>query len=158
MSLSLNALCPYPFAQALYACLEWKGLLDHANDMSGRTQLCALVLRDAQLSLRQLSADLIDLLNGIAVLEARKLSAVVARLVVDFGVVGLAARFLELVQHEGDLCGREGLLAGHFAQFEALGGFFFALWWWSAARGGRGCGLGGGLLGACHGGRWCLVR
>ena len=69
------------------------------------TQLRPLKLRDTQAPLRQLGADLVDLPYAIVVLEARKLPAVVAGLVVDLGVVGLAAGLLELVQHEGDFGG-----------------------------------------------------
>ena len=84
--------------------------------MSSLTQLCPLELRDTQLALRQLGADVVDLTDAVVVLEARKVSAVVARLEVDFGVVWATVGSLELVQHERHFGWGEGLLAGHVAQ------------------------------------------
>lgn len=69
-------------------------------DVPSLTQLCSLKLRDTQLALRQLGADVVDLTDAVVVLEARKVSAVVARLEVDFGVIWATVGFLELVQHE----------------------------------------------------------
>lgn len=135
-----------------FCCLVYEELEERVPSVSvcPLTQLCPLVLRDPRLPLRQFSADVVDLGDGVAVFEPREVSTVFSRLVVDFGVVG-AAGFLELVEEEGDFGGGEGLFVGHVAEFEARGGFFVAGGGWTAPRcWRRGC----AALGASHGCGW----
>lgn len=87
-----------------------------------------LELRDAQIPLRQLRADLIDLRHDVAVLEARERLAVLPRLEVDVRIaelVVLASR-LELRQHQVDFGHRQGLDVGELAQSQARAGFLVA--------------------------------
>lgn len=117
----------------------------------------------------QVGTQLIDLSDGILVLEARKGLAVVLCLVVNLGVVGVRL-FLRVVfdalEHEEDFGGGEGLHVGHAAEFEARGGFFVAGGWGAAAGGLRWVCACGGDLRASHsrsggggrGGGWRLMR
>lgn len=98
------------------------------------TKLCALKLNNAIASCSQAGADLIDLRDGVGVLEATERLAVLFCLVVDFGLVAVLAVLFDALQHEGDFGGGEGLFVGHAAEFEARSGFLIACWWGTAAR------------------------